>query len=437
MVNVSFEPARHDAEAASAPARERSLGRGDDAVRRAARERRRRLARLFRRALASALLVGSVAGLVFALRPRPVPVDVGTVRRGPLVVSIVETGMTRVKDRYVVSAPVGGSLSRVVLEPGDAVKEGETLAEVASTLSPLLDQRARAQGEARLDVALASLERARAEAARATVAKDLSERELARTRRLAQTGSIASELFEQSEFDARMRAEELSSATFASKVAGEEVRLARAALASGTRSSRDRHVDIVAPTSGRVLAVHRKSEGVVEPGAPLLEIGDPAVLEVVVDILTTDAVQVHPGTRVLVKGWGGETALEGRVRLIEPSAFTKPSALGVDEQRVNVIVALTDPREKWAALGDGYRVEAEFVLWRGDDVLKVAQGAMFRHGDQWVAFRIDDGIAKLVPLRIGHRGETETEILSGLDPGALVAVHPGERVKDGVRVEAR
>jgi HlyD family secretion protein len=384
------------------------------------------------------VVASSGVGLVVALRPTPVPVDVGTVARGSLVVSIVETGVTRVKDRYVVSSPVTGSLSRVAFEPGDVVKEGDTLAEVTSTLSPLLDDRTRAEGEARLDAAMASLDRARAEVARATVAKDLADRKLERTRLLQQSGSIANEPVEIADFEARMRGEELSSATFASRVATEEVRVARSALsAGGLRSVRDRHVDIVAPISGRVLAVRRKSEGVVQSGTQILEIGDPSALEVVVDLLTTDAVNVHPGTKVRVQGWGGDVPLEGRVRLIEPSAFTKPSALGVDEQRVNVVVALTDAREKWASLGDGYRVEAEFVLWRGDDVLKVAQGAVFRHGDHWASFRIDDDVATLVPVVIGHRGETETEILSGLAAGARVAVHPGDRIKPGVRVEAR
>jgi HlyD family secretion protein len=235
-----------------------------------------------------------------------------------------------------------------------------------------------------------------------------------------------------------MRAEELTSAEFAGKVATEEVRIARVALGrDGEGAARDKHVDVLAPASGRILRVQQKSAGVVQAGAPLLEVGDPAALEIVVDLLTTDAVQVPPGTPVVLQGWGGAAALSGRVRRTEPSAFTKPSALGVDEQRVNVVIALVDPRERWASLGDGYRVEARLVLWRGEDILQVPQGAVFRRGDGWAVFRVDGGVSRLVPVTIGHRGEANVEILAGLSPGEQVAVHPGDRVKDGARVEAR
>jgi HlyD family secretion protein len=186
-----------------------------------------------------------------------------------------------------------------------------------------------------------------------------------------------------------------------------------------------------------VLRVFQKSAGVVPAGTPLVEIGDPAALEIVVDLLTTVAVQVKPGTEVSIRDWGGEGALVGRVRLIEPSGFTRPSALGVDEQRVNAVIAITEPRARWAALGDGYRVETRLVLWRGEDVVRAPLGAVFRHGDGWAVFRIDDGKAVLAPVQINHRGDTEVEIKAGLEPDLTVAVHPGDRVKSGVRVEAR
>jgi HlyD family secretion protein len=186
-----------------------------------------------------------------------------------------------------------------------------------------------------------------------------------------------------------------------------------------------------------VLRVHQKSAGVVQAGTLLVEVGDPAALEIVVDLLTTDAVQIAPGTPATIEGWGGGVPLQGRVRRVEPSAFTRPSALGVDEQRVNVVIALTDPHERWAALADGYRVEARLVLWRGDDVLKVPQGAVFRHGEGWAVFRVNGRVARLAPVAIGHRGDTEVEITSGVAAGDVVAVHPGDRVKDGVRIEER
>jgi HlyD family secretion protein len=209
------------------------------------------------------------------------------------------------------------------------------------------------------------------------------------------------------------------------------------ALGKGEGSRGDRHVDAIAPATGRVLRVFQKSAGVMAAGTPLVEIGDPAALEIVVDLLTTNAVQVRPGTEVVIQGWGGDGPLVGRVRLVEPSGFTRPSALGVDEQRVNVVIALTEPRARWASLGDGYRVETRIILWQAPDVLKAPQGAVFRHGDGWAVFRVDGGKAALVPVAIGHRGETEVEILSGLNAGDTVAVHPGDRVKTGARVEAR
>jgi HlyD family secretion protein len=402
-----------------------------------ARDHRRELARRGRRALLGLLLAAATLAVVLALRPRPVPVDVARTTRGPLVVAVDESGKTRVKDRYVVSAPAAGSLSRVALDAGDGVKEGDVLAEIAPALAPLLDQRSRAESEARLGAALSALGQARAQTGRALSAKALAEQELARIQNLATGNAVTRQSLEQAQFDARMRAQEHASALFAEKVAAEEVRLARVTLGQGDRPARDRHVDVLAPVSGRVLRVFQKSAGVVAAGAQIVEVGDPAALEIVVDLLTTAAVQVKPGTEVVISGWGGEGPLAGRVRLVEPSGFTKASALGVDEQRVNVVVALTDPRESWAALGDGFRVETRLVLWRADDVLKAPQGAVFRHGDGWAVFRIDGGRANLVPVEIGHRGDTEVEILSGLAPGAAVAVHPGDRVKSGARVEPR
>jgi HlyD family secretion protein len=409
-----------------------------ESVRTGARERRKKLARAIRQGLLGLAILAATVASVFALRPQPVPIDVAHAVRGPLAVVIEEDGMTRVKDRFVVSAPVTGSLSRLALEPGDPVHEGDPLAEIAPALSPLLDERTRAEAEARLGAALSSLGQARAQTSRAQAAKELAEQELARTRRLAETGALSPQALEQADFAARMRSEELASAEFGHKVAGEEARVARVALGKDNGPPRaDHHVDVLAPISGRVLRLHQKSAGVVPAATPLVEVGDPSALEVVVDLLTTDAVHVTPGTAVVIRGWGGDGEIAGRVRQVEPSAFTRASALGVDEQRVNVVIALTDPRERWAALGDGYRVEARLVLWQAPQVLKVPLGAVFRQGDHWAVFRIDAGVAHLVPVRVGHRGETEAEITNGLSDGATLAVYPGDRVKDGVRVKPR
>jgi HlyD family secretion protein len=390
--------------------------------------------RAVRRGFVGIVVLAAAGWVALALRPRPVPVDVAAAARGSLVVAIEETGVARVKDRYVVSAPVSGTVTRQRLEAGDAVAERQVVAEIAPLLSPILDARTRSEAQARLSAAESALGLAEAQRKRAVAADALAQDERSRARALAAGGSVASQQVDRAEFEARMRAEELSSAAFAVKVAAEQVRVARATLGA-EGAARDRHVDVLAPTSGRVLRVLQESEGVVQAGAPLVEVGNPDALELVVDLLTTDAVRVQPGTPVAIQGWGGERALQARVRRVEPSAFTKLSALGVEEQRVNVIAALGDPRQDWAALGDGFRVEARFVLWRGEDVLKIPQGAAFRRGDGWAVFRVVKGKARLAPVQIGHRGDTEVEVLGGVDAGDVVVVHPGDRVKDGVAVK--
>jgi HlyD family secretion protein len=403
-----------------------------------ARQRRRARARLVRQALVAALVAGAAVATVAMLRPQPQRVDVAAVERGPLTVEVEENGKTRVTDRYAVSAPVSGGLSRVSFEPGDRVVQGEVLARIVPAVSPLLDARERAQAEARLQASLSSLAQAHAQTLRADVAVQRAEEDVRNDRQLEASGSLAHQSVDLASFEARMRAQELASARFAERVAEEEVRVARAALGEPRADGRPSgYVDVIAPASGAVLRVAQKSATVVAAGAPILEVGDPASLEVVVDLLTTDAVRVKPGTPVAIHGWGGDEPLAGRVRRVEPSAFTRPSALGVDEQRVNVIVAIVEPPERAAALADGYRVEATIVTWRAENVIRAPQGAVFRHGAGWAAFRVEGGIARLTPITLGHRGESDVEVLSGLAPGVTVIVHPGDRVRDGVRVDAR
>lgn len=412
-------------------------GSGAPRSARTAREAGRARARRLRRFATGIGLAGVALALSWYLRPRPVPVDVAAARRAPLSVVVEESGVTRVKDRFVVSAPVSGSLARVSLEPGDVVSEGDAMAEIAPLSSPLLDERTRAEAEARLDAARSALGQSEAQVSRATSARDLAGQELSRTRRLTDSGSLSAQALEQAEFAHRMREEELASAVFGQKIAKEQLRMARAALGAGDGGrARDRRVEVLAPASGRVLRVEHKSAGVVQAGAALVEVGNPEVLEVVVDLLTTDAVHVAPGTKVSVEGWGGP-ALDGKVSRVEPSGFTRPSALGVDEQRVNVVVALLAPRRDWAVLGDGFRVEARLTLWEAEAKLQVPSSAVFRHGDGWAAFRVRDARAALVPVRLGHRGEVAVEVVSGLEPGDVVVTHPGERVKDGVKVQPR
>lgn len=403
---------------------------------RSAVERRRAWLRLLRRVLLALAALAAVAGAAFALRPKPVAIDVGSVRRGPLRVEVRESGMTRLKERHVVLAPVGGQLLRVSLEANDDVTEGEPLAQIAPAEPPLLDERARAEAEARLGGALSASQAAEAQTSRAATARELAERELARARTLRAAGAITAQSLEQAEFAARLRAEEHSSARFGAKVAAEEVRLARAALArqSGATGA---PLAVLAPIAGQVLRVHRESPGPVSAGAPLFELGDLAALEVVVDLLTTDAVRVRPGTPGAIEGWGGDGALAGRVRKVELAGFTRPSALGVDEQRANVIITLAEPRERWALLGDGYRVEVRLTVWQAPDVLQVPLAATFRRGEEWAAFRVEDGVARLVPITLGQRGEADVQVLAGLAPGDTVALSPSDRVSDGARVAAR
>jgi HlyD family secretion protein len=402
------------------------------------REQQRKRARILRRAGWAMLAVATSVGVAFALRPEAIPVDVAQVERGPLLVAVEESGVTRVRDRYTVSAPLGGELARIWLEPGDEIQKGDTIAHIAAGAPPLLDERSRAEARARLRAAVAALGQARAQQARAATAKELAERDLTRDTMLALKGSIAPQGLDRTAFDARLRADELESASFGVSVAEEEVRQARVVLerASEGVASTDA-IAVPSPVPGNILRVVQRSAGAVSPGTPLVEVGDLGELEIVVDLLTTDAVQVEPGATAEIFGWGSERTLHAEVLRIEPSAFTKPSALGVDEQRVNVVLALTDPRPAWLALGDGYRVQARIPLWKANNVPKVPLGALFRYGEGWAVFRVDGDVARLTPVEIGHRGETDTEILSGVDVGTRVAVHPGDRVKDGARLEAK
>jgi HlyD family secretion protein len=399
-----------------------------------ARERKRVAARRLRRVLLAVAALVVVAGAVLVLRPRPVPVEVARARIGRLEVTVEETGVTRAHDHYLVSAPMAGTLVRIGLEVGDMVAEGQTVAEIAPLSAPLLDPRTRAEAEARLGAARSAELQARAQVARAGAAKQLADAELTRTRRLEAGGAVTAQALDRAAFEARLRDEELRSASFARKVAVEQVRLAQAALGSGRAALR--HVDVVAPASGRVVRIQQKSAGVVQPGTPLLEVADPAALEVVVDLLTPDAVRVHPGTPVLVQGWGGQP-IAGRVHRIEPAAFTRVSALGVDEQRVNVIVDLVDPRSRWEALGDAFRIEARLVVAEVDRALILPMGAVFRSGNGWAVFRIDGGIARTTPVEVGQRAQALVEVRGGVSESDAVIVHPGDKVTDGVRVAGR
>jgi HlyD family secretion protein len=389
-----------------------------------------------RNALLLAAALAAVALLTWMLRPAPVRVELGVAARGPLEVSVDEEGRTRVRQRYGIAAPVSGRLERIALDEGDAVAAGDVVARVSP--APL-DPRTVAQARARLEAALATQREAKARVGQSDAALAQAERELRRAASLASAGTLSEQQLEQAELARTSRAQERDAALEAADASSHEVDAARAALlaaggSDGAPAARgsDSVIEVIAPVAGRVLRVFEESSRVVAVGTPLLEIGDPADLEIVVDVLSADAVKIRPGAEVRLEAWGGEQVLRARVRLVEPSGFTKLSALGVEEQRVNVIADFVDSP---GALGDGYRLEARIVVWRADDVLRAPASALFRRGDAWHVFAAEDGRARLRPVEAGHRGVDAVEILAGLEPGESVVLHPTDRVSDGVRIE--
>ncbi|MGB2713199.1 MAG: efflux RND transporter periplasmic adaptor subunit [Vicinamibacterales bacterium] len=388
-----------------------------------------------RRALISLAVIGTL--LAVALWPRALPVDVGTVTRGPLVVTVDEEGMTRVRDRFVVSSPVGGRVLRIELEPGDAVKRGQVVARVRAEAAPLLDERSRAEAQAAVERSRAALGRARAEEQRARAALAQLQRELTRIRELAKSRVVSSQELETREADARVAEESVNAAAFAVRAAGSELQAAQARLTPTNTNTLGRVVTVTAPVDGVVLKRMRESESVVPPGDPLLEIGDPRQLEIVSDLLSTDAVRVRPGARSIVEQWGGDKSLEARVRRVEPAGFTKISALGVEEQRVNVVLDFVSPSTASALLGDAYRVEIRIVIWEAAKVLKVPTSALFREGDLWAVYWFDAGRARRTVVELGHQTAQEAEVTSGLTEGTRVILHPGDTLADGARVKER
>jgi HlyD family secretion protein len=400
---------------------------------RRARTRRRWLGR---GAWAFVGIAGAI-GLAYAWRPKPIAVDLATVTRGDLVVSVDEVGKTRVRDRYVVAAPLAGNLMRIELKPGDKVREDAVVARIAPMEAPLLDPRTRAEAVSRSDAASAGERQSRAAIDRAELASKHANDDLERVRRLAESGSISQDTLLNAELEARLRREELASARFGAQVASHEAAMTRAALARfGAAAASREGFDVSAPISGTVLRVPAQSAGPVQPGTPLIELGDPSALEIVTEVLSADAVRITPGAKVVLERWGG-APLNAHVRRVEPSGFTRLSALGVEEQRVPVVVDLDEPREKWATLGDGYRVEARIVIEEKHGILRVPIGAVFRQADGWGVYASRDGRAKLVPVTLGAKSDVDVEISSGLAERDAVVVHPGEKVKEGVMLAAR
>ncbi|MES2921000.1 MAG: HlyD family efflux transporter periplasmic adaptor subunit [Verrucomicrobiota bacterium] len=379
-----------------------------------------------------------LALVAWGLWPKPVVVETGAVARGPLTVRVSEEGKTRVRNRYVVAAPVAGKMRRVPLKPGDDVKAGETvLTAIEPVAPPLLDPRARAQAEAVVSMTEASRKQAAESLEARRAALKMADADRDRMRTVTREGSLSESDRDKMEGDASMKAAEVRAAEFSLQVIDYELAQARAALQRPASDTAGNLVEVKSPVSGRVLKVMQESEMVVTPGTPILEIGDPSDIEIEAEILSRDAVAIKPGDSVEVEQWGGENPLKGRVRRVEPAAFTKISALGVEEQRVIVLSDLAEVPEAAKALGDRYRVEVRVANWHADDVLVVPAGALFREGNAWKTYVFKDNTAKLTPLEAGHSDGRFTEILSGIGTGDEVLLHPPDTVKDGTPITKR
>lgn len=382
----------------------------------------------------------ALAGLlVLAFRPQAVPVDLAQASSGPMIVAVRDEGRTRVRNEYIVSAPVAGQLLRVPFKAGAHVSAGETVARILPADPTFLDVRSRAETEAAARSAAASLALARSELERAQAQMKYALTEAERMGTLHARGLTSQESFDRALLQRRVAEADLATARESVRVREAEVELARARmLQPGAEEDPDAVVSVPAPISGRVLRVTQESRAVIASGAEILSLGDPNDLEVVAELLSTDAVEVDANARVLIENWGrDQPPLNGRVRVIEPSGFLKISALGVEEQRVNVVIDLTDPQEHWSALGHGYRVEVAIVVWERDDVVQVPVSALFRDDEAWAVYRVEDGQAHATRVDVGRDNGRSAQILDGIAPGETIVLYPGEQIEDGTRVAQR
>ena len=373
--------------------------------------------------------VGAGAVGWLGMRERPLDVDTALVRQGTLQVTVDAEGKTRVRDRYVLTAPVAGRLQRIDLAEGTRVRAGEVVARIA----PMpLDAQSLRQAEARLALARALARDADTRVNQARASLDQERRTASRVIRLVDAGALSERDREEAQLALRLREDELESALSRARAAAADVEQARAALVAVGGGARGTIVPVRTPADGHVLRVPERSERVVTPGAPIAEIGDPGALELVVDILSSDAARVRTGAPVIIDRWSdGEDALTGCVRRIEPAAFTRVSALGVEEQRVNVIIDLAKAP---AELGDGYRVEARIVVWEQPNTITVPVSALFRQGEAWAVYVVEAGRAKLAPVRVGEQGGVDAQILSGLEVKDRVILFPSDQITPGRRV---
>jgi len=380
-----------------------------------------------------------LAAFAWAFQPQPIMVETATVRSGVFEQTIDEDGKTRVRERYVVAAPLAGRLGRIRFKVGDQVQVDDAVATITPSPAQLMDPRTRHEVEERLGAAEANLERAKAVVERARAQSDQANTDLARTRTLVASGATTAQALERAELAVRVADRDLRAAEFLNHAAEHELSQMRALLArySNNTDAAPESWNVIAPVAGMVLKVAQESETIVQPGTPLLDIGDPRDIEIVVDVLSTDAVEIRAGADVTIDHWGGEGQLSGRVRRVEPAAFTKISTLGVEEQRVNVLIDISSPAERWARLGDAYQVGAQIAVFTQDDATITPSGALFRRGDNWNVYVVKDGRAELRDIQILRRSGRLAAVASGLTPDENVIVYPSDRVASRVRVQAR
>ncbi len=411
----------------------------------------KRMRSKFRKFLLFMLATAIVGAIGWGLVPEPIQVDLAEATRGEIEVTVDEDGKTRIREKYVVSAPLAGRVLRINMDPGDEVQADDTLLATIEPRDPeLLDARMIAQAEARVKAAEATLDKMEPMLEEVIAAQQFAEAELKRVNDVAAENSqaVSATEVESKLLAFRTQAALLRSAQQNKEIARFELAQARAALMRSRPPSENPppaeslsgngwNFPIRSPINGRVLRVFQESSAVVAPGASLLELGDPTDLEVEIDVLSRDAVKIRPGALAYLEHWGGNRTLQGRVRLVEPSAFTKISTLGVEEQRVNIIVDLVDPPQERTELADGFRVEARIVIAEAEDVLKIPTNALFRVGDKWAVFRAENGVARERQVEVGLQNGLEAEIREGLAPGDQVIMHPGDDVVDGTTIRER
>lgn len=398
--------------------------------------------KVVRRGVAALIGLGIIGLIVWALLPQPVPVDLATIATGPLEVTVEDEGITRIREVYTVSSPIIGKMRRTMREEGDDVLADKTIVASIEPIDPtLLDIRTQRVNEAAVQAAQAAVDLAEAQIKQAKAQLEFTKGDLRRAEELAASHTISARGLEKARLDVDSAEAGVASAIATLEVRKRELESAKAHLIQpgvGVKAAPSASccIDVRSPIDGRVLRIIAKSEQVVQPGAPLIEIGDPRDLEITVDFLSRDAVRIKPGDPARIESWGGDVTLEAKVTRVEPTGFTKVSALGIEEQRVKVILDFTGPSEAWQKLGHGFRIVARVAIWRGEGLL-VPLGALFRQGDSWAVFVTADGRAERRPVRIAERNLHAARVVDGLKAGEQVVLHPGDRVTDGARIEPR